>query len=155
MNEFFTGYYGAAADALLRYWQLTVDAVVKAGVHLHVGGEIPPGWMTDDVLRDCMKLFDEAEAAVSGQPEYLARVRKARLGIDLCAIKRHIASLRHVRFQNAKPEAVFLLPDAEKRVEDFIERTKDAGNICEGGAFGDYAVNLRKQLKSCSPNRNA
>ncbi|MBR3649139.1 MAG: DUF4838 domain-containing protein [Victivallales bacterium] len=82
MNEFFTGYYGAAADALLRYWQLTVDAVVKAGVHLHVGGDIPPGWMTDDVLRDCMKLFDKAEAAVNGQPEYLSRVRKARLGID-------------------------------------------------------------------------
>ena len=110
MNEFFTGYYGAAADALLRYWQLTVDAVVKAGIHLHVGGDIPPGWMTDDVLRDCMKLFDEAEAAVNGQPEYLSRVRKARLGIDLCAIKRHIASLRRVRFQNAKPEDVFLLP---------------------------------------------
>ena len=152
MNEFFTGYYGAAADALLRYWQLTVDAVVKAGIHLHVGGDIPPGWMTDDVLRDCMKLFDEAEAVVNGQPEYLSRVRKARLGIDLCAIKRHIASLRHVRFQNAKPEDVFLLPDAEKRVEDFIERTKDAGNICEGGAFGDYALNLRKQLKIEAPS---
>ena len=151
-NAFFTGYYGAAADALLRYWQLTVDAVVKAGVHLHVGGDIPPGWMTDDVLRDCMKLFDKAEAAVNGQPEYLSRVRKARLGIDLCAIKRHIASIRLVRFQNAKPEDVFLLPDAEKRVEDFIERTKDAGNICEGGAFGDYAVNLRKQLKIEAPS---
>ena len=129
-NEFFTGYYGAAADALLRYWQLTVDAVVKAGVHLHVGGDIPPGWMTDDVLRDCMKLFDEAEAAVSNQPECLSRVRKARLGIDLCAIKRHIASIRLVRFQNAKPEDVFLLPDAEKRKQLKIEAPSDTPELC-------------------------
>ena len=152
MNEFFTGYYGAAADALLRYWQLTVEAVKKAGLHLHTDGSIPPKWMSEETLRDCLKLFDEAMAAVKDQPEYLARVRRERLGLDLVALKWHAANIRRVRFENVKKEDVFLLPNAEQVMEEFIELTKDAGNICEGGAFGNYAVNLRNSMKIEEPS---
>jgi hypothetical protein len=79
IRDFLEGYYGAAAGPIEAYIKLLQDKVDRDNIHMHLYTNPAQGYLTDDVMAQAMTLFDQAEAAVKGDPELLERVRVARM----------------------------------------------------------------------------
>ncbi|MCR4906014.1 MAG: DUF4838 domain-containing protein [Clostridiales bacterium] len=86
-REFMEYYYGAAAPYLDQYLNLVCDTAEK---YDHVGFNDNPlhRFLEEDMLEKYFALFDQAAAAVIGDPARLMRVDKARLSIRWVALKR-------------------------------------------------------------------
>jgi len=78
-REFLQGTYGAAWEPIETYIELLHDKVQDDGIHMHLYTNPAMGYLTDDILAEAGRLFDQAEAAVSADPELLERVRVARM----------------------------------------------------------------------------
>ncbi len=79
IRDFLEGYYGAAAKPIGQYIALLQDKVDKDNVHMHLYTNPAQGYLTDEVMTEANRLFDEAEAAVKDNDELLERVRIARM----------------------------------------------------------------------------
>lgn len=85
MTSFMDGYYGPAGKYLYQYEKMREGALLGSGQRLWIYDS--PVSHKDGMLDEaCRKqyniLFDKAEAAVADQPEYLKRVRMARLPLQ-------------------------------------------------------------------------
>jgi len=80
IDEFLEAYYGPAAGPIRRYINLIHDQVRK-NPDLHVRIYSPPtaGYLTPEVIRESVRLFDDAERRVKDDPVFLHRVQVARL----------------------------------------------------------------------------
>lgn len=87
-REFMEYYYGAAAPALAKYLDMICDVCERENVH--VGFNDPPtdAYLREELLDAYDALFDEAAAAVAGDPLRLWRVEKNRLSIRWVRLKR-------------------------------------------------------------------
>ena len=89
ISDFMHEYYGAAGDNVLAYRRLLWEARRRKGSYIRWIPQTDAfDFVTEDVLAAAERLFDEAEEMVKGDSTLLARVRHARLGIDLLAICR-------------------------------------------------------------------
>jgi hypothetical protein len=79
IREFLEGYYGPAAEPIRQYIAMLHDKVEKENIHMHLYTNPAQGYLTDEVVRRGMALFDQAETAVKDNPELLERVRVARM----------------------------------------------------------------------------
>lgn len=135
MNEFLEGVYGKAAGPIRRYIDLLHDKVERENIHMHIWEGPNAPYLTDDILAEADRLWDEAEAAVADQPEVLQRVREARLSMDWVMIERTTkATTSPYRFEGdryvADVDAGF-----RKRVDRFFS-VAEAGGLTalnEGG----------------------
>jgi len=82
IDEFLAGYYQQAARPIRDYIDL-LHRQVRENPDLHVGIYADPsvGYLTPEVIQRSVALFDQAEAAVKGDPTVLHRVQVARLPI--------------------------------------------------------------------------
>jgi len=78
-QEFLQGYYGKAWEPLRDYIELLHDKVERDNVHMHLYTNPGQGYLTDAVMLEADRLFDEAEARAAGDAEILERVRVARM----------------------------------------------------------------------------
>ena len=90
LKEFTDGFYGPAGRHIRRYLQRLRRANTERPTYLN--------WhRTDRVYRlldaqavlNCHRIFDEAEGAIAGRRDLLARVRHARLSIDRLTVRRY------------------------------------------------------------------
>ena len=82
MNDFLSGYYGAAGKTIRQYIDLLREELIKGGKPLRIFGspnEAATTYLTPGLLSKYNLLFDEAEKLVSDSAEVLERVRIARL----------------------------------------------------------------------------
>ncbi|MCX6361254.1 MAG: DUF4838 domain-containing protein [Armatimonadetes bacterium] len=80
-REFCAAYYGSAAPQIMRYLDLMHDSVLaQDGVHVQIYTH-PSKYLTPALLASASGLFDDAEAAVRGDPVALHRVKVARLPV--------------------------------------------------------------------------
>ena len=79
IKDFLDGYYGAAAGPIYRYIRLLHDKVRNENIHMHLYTNPAQGYLPDEVVREAMALFDEAESAVKDDAELLERVRVCRM----------------------------------------------------------------------------
>ena len=89
-RHFCQGYYGAAAEPILRYIHMIEGAAVATDVDLFIYDS--PVSYKDNILRPTLlsrynALFDQAEAAVADDPVKLARVRRTRLPLQYSALE--------------------------------------------------------------------
>ena len=89
-HRFLTRYYGKAGWPIYKYIKLMEGAAVGTDVDLFIYDS--PVSYKDNILRpELMRrynaLFDEAEAAVAGDPVRLARVRRTRLPLQYSALE--------------------------------------------------------------------
>lgn len=77
INEFLDGYYGAAAPAIRRYFDLMHGA--SAGWNLTCFSKTDTPFHNFATLSQAEKLWRDAEAAVAGDAEVLARVQRGRM----------------------------------------------------------------------------
>lgn len=80
VEEFLTGFYGAAAPFLLEYLDLTAEAA--AGKRLHSYRQPNADWMNLETMNKATTLFNKAGEAVASDPVLAGRVERARLSLD-------------------------------------------------------------------------
>lgn len=90
VNDFLAGYYGPAAPALRKYYDLMHARVMDNHIHVRIYDPPSAPYLDDATLTRAEACFDEAEKAARTHPAYLARV------------KRDALSIRYVRLCQAK-----------------------------------------------------
>ena len=87
MDEFLTGYYGAAAAKPIRaYIDYLADFVVKYNVHAGIY-ENPQDVIPDAIIPTLDAFWDEAEALAENEDK-LARIQRSRLQMKLVKMQR-------------------------------------------------------------------
>lgn len=112
--EFCQYYFGAAAPAVLRYINLMHAAVAKSGDVLSEKTQADLAMYDLDFVVAADKLFDEAEAAVAGNPVMLAHVKAARMPVDYVVLLR-----RNEYAEEATRRKVSWQVDYDKRLARF------------------------------------
>ena len=90
LNDFLSGYYGAAGKPIRAYIDLMRDSLLKSGARLCIFGspnEAATSYLTPELITQYEKLFNDAEGAVRDQPQILERVRIARLPLDFAIME--------------------------------------------------------------------
>lgn len=121
LNEFSNAYYGAAAPAVVKYVN-ELHAAIKAypRFFLFLYGDPAQGfdsWLSGDKMVAWNKLFDDAEASISGDQQLVKRVHAARVGLDY-------ATLEYYRL-NKSPYLLSDISAIEKRLARFEQTTLD------------------------------
>ena len=95
-DDFLRGFYGPASSYISQYITTMHNALEQSGGTLGIYGYPYDGiqtYLTPDLIKTYIAVFDKAERAVSDQPEYLARVKLARLPLKFAILD---ISLRNV-----------------------------------------------------------
>lgn len=90
MNDFLRGYYGAASADIRKYIDEMREALLASGKQLRIFGspnEAAVSYLTPSLMIRYKQLFDDAEKAVSDDPEVLERVRTARLPLNFAIME--------------------------------------------------------------------
>jgi hypothetical protein len=88
LNEFLEGYYGAAAHPIRQYLDLIHDHVEKNNIHVNIWAHVDSPHLTDSLLQEADRLWEEAERLVAAEPEILRRVRLSRMSVDYAIVER-------------------------------------------------------------------
>jgi len=130
MQEFLEGYYGKAAPFIRDYIELIHREVPGRGIHFHIFDPPSKLDLSDEVIAEAERLFDEAEGAVS-DGDTLMRVKLARLPIW------------YVRMETAEK----LTPQLERITREFFRIAEENGitNISEGRSMDWYKNTIRKR----------
>lgn len=86
--EFCRGYYGAAAEPVLRYWD-ELERMVDACPDYEGFSQAPQYAYTAENLLRWSRLLDEAEAKVKDDASLVQRVRECRFGTDMQLLVRY------------------------------------------------------------------
>jgi len=131
IKEFLKGYYGNASKYLEEYFNIRQNALEKSGKGLIIYGHPSDGiesYMTPQLLQNHSKLFDKAEQAVADKPDYLKRVKYARLPVEFAMLenaKLHVSDDLYI-FKIVDNKVV-VNPEMKDRVNNFVRVAKDAG----------------------------
>ncbi len=96
IDDFVEGYYGPAGKYIRQYIDTMHDALDQSGGDLGIYGYPYDGintYLTPELIKTYESIFDEAEKAVKNKPDYLERVRIARLPLEFAILD---ISLRNV-----------------------------------------------------------
>ncbi len=122
IDEFMTGYYGAAAPALKEYEQL-----LQSAAHDRLGIDCfnqDHSYLKLTDMNRASELFDQALKAVVNEPELTLRVRREKLSLDYLWIQRYAWLKR----EGAAWQVPFGGPSEPKAAaENFIRDLKEAG----------------------------
>lgn len=80
-DDFFTGYYGAAAEPVRSYFDELQQQVTGDEVVLRIGHPITAPFLPDDFLERAAGLWAEAERRVADDPDALRRVKLSALPV--------------------------------------------------------------------------
>ena len=140
MSEFLEGYYGQAAGPIRKYIDLLHDRVERENIHVNIW--VPPSHphLTDDLLVEADKLWQQAEEAVAGDAAVLRRVQLSRMSVDYAIVER----------ARGAPDKPPLGPLAARRFGPFTEtlRSCDLTRLMEWQTLdkGDYRKKLAAAL---------
>ena len=145
VNEFLTGYYGAAAPYLSEYLSLMSSAVRRSGTYLgYYSGNTKDTtkWLTLDDLSRATRLFGDAVDAVQNDPVLCERVRRERLPVDVVWLQRY----DEFKHQAVREGREFLGPqDPVAACEEFLRVSEKYG--ASGILFEKLAEELRLKCR--------
>lgn len=142
IDDFMTGYYGEAGKFIRRYFDLTHAELNKSGLALSMDGEPSAhsnGFLSEKLLTEYNKIFDEAEKAVMNNPDILLRVREARLPLMYAQLKLGYGTVNERKrvaadfFDLAKQTDLWMLSEVDWRddqsgnIEMFKEKLGKSG----------------------------
>jgi alpha-L-fucosidase len=132
IDDFLRGYYGGAAPFIRRYIDTMHDALAASGEDLLIYGYPWPsrnGYLSPDAMETYDSLFNLAEDAVKGEPDYLFRVQTARLPLQFAQLEQakvHATGARGCFTENGDGTRS-VRPEIESLLATFVERCKKAG----------------------------
>ncbi len=128
INEFMEGYYGDAAPYVHSYFNLLHNEAILSGDRLDIYGS--PVWhaqsfLSKEKLEQYNALFDKAELMVAFKPEYLRRVKVARLPIQYATLEIARTDLFSDRGWYVRRGTKFVIKKQMKELlEDFHDRCR-------------------------------
>ena len=152
--EFLAGYYGPAAPHLQAYLDLVGQAARQRDVYLRCYMPDTSSWFPLDDMNRATRLFEQAAAAVAGDPVLSARVRRERMPLDHAWLLRYHSLRRAARSVKAE----FLGPaDPAALAEEYIQLAHrwKAGQYREGAPFAEYEDLLRRRFRPAGPPPDA
>ncbi len=162
IDDFVEGYYGPAGKYIRQYIDTMHDALDQSGGDLGIYGYPYDGintYLTPELIKTYESIINEAEKEVENIPDYLERVRIARLPLEFAILD---ISLRNVNdeltyFEKSedkwKPREDMLV-----RLNEFTERAKEAGitRYWEHGNYpDDYKATVERYVNSSMQNHLA
>ncbi len=138
IDEFVTGYYGAAAPYIRQYIRILHDTAEKSGAPLRISASPNAPFFTLDFLAAAEGLFRQAEAAAAGDPDVLNRVQVARLPV------RYLWAVRWYDFQGEARRRRLPWPGPADYVENAktfmaIARRNHVTKLSEGRSIDSFA----------------
>ena len=88
MSEFLEGYYGKAAAPIRAYIDLLHDNAEQKNIHVAIYGRADQPALDDELLVKANRLWQQAEAAVAGEPTCSHRVKRSRMSVDYAILER-------------------------------------------------------------------
>ncbi len=127
MDEFLNNYYGDAGPYIRRYIDVMHETLVKSGMQLNIFGDpvdAKDAYLSAEMMPQYNQLFDDAEKAVSNDPELLRRTRVARLPVMYAAIQIGRTEIDTPRslYQRDIKGIVTGKPEMKALVNRFVER---------------------------------
>ncbi len=137
ITEYLDGVYGPAAKPIRAYMDLLSDKVEAEKIALPIYGSRTPKYLTLDVLQAADALWEQAEAAVADQPDFLKRVRIARLSLDYAYIEHYRHKPNTMVTYEGNPrrgKVIGIDPAYAARIRRFLEYFPSSGitHIREG-----------------------
>ncbi len=81
VGDFLAGYYGPAAPALRKYYDLMHSRVMDNHIHVHIYDPPSAPYLDSETLAAAEGCFEEAQRAARIHPEYLRRVKRDALSL--------------------------------------------------------------------------
>ncbi len=133
MDEFLTGYYGAAAPSLRRYIDLVQDSFLAENRALSTFNT-DLFFFTPDVMNQSVTLFDEALKAVQDNERLTQRVQRERLSLELARLYQYQTLIRQARSEGKE---LLGNPNLRQAMRDLVESAQALGitNFQEGIRF--------------------
>ncbi|MCB0753647.1 MAG: DUF4838 domain-containing protein, partial [Ignavibacteriae bacterium] len=154
INEFLTGYYGNAASDLRQYFDKIEKAVIDSDNGLIIYGYPTSGmesYLTPQLLKEYSRIFDAAEKSVENQPEYLERVKIARLPLEYAILEIAKRNASDDLYIFKIEDTTFTVnPKMKERLNNFVTIANKAGikNLHERGTSPDeYFAEMNKYFK--------
>ena len=125
MNDFLSGYYGAAGKTIRQYIDLLREELIKGGKPLRIFGspnEAATTYLTPNLLLKYNLLLDEAEKLVSDSAEILERVRIARLPLMYATMEQ---AKKNFTGQNGLFEKVNGKWEAKTQIRNMVDEFTD------------------------------
>jgi hypothetical protein len=155
MNGFLFGYYGNAGTHIRNYITLMKNELVKSGYKLWIYGDpIEPmkNYLSLDLIDRYNNIFDDAELSVSDQPEYLERVKIARLPLEYAMLEQaKVISDEQSGLVIKTNEAKYIPnPKIDKWLNDLFLYTKNMKDVLlnEKGLTVDGYISRYKRMLS-------
>jgi len=117
-RKFISGYYGKkAAPFLLEYFDVLINKAESTGNRIEYSMESTDNWLDYETLCQATALFDKAIAAVADEKEFVRRLHRERLPLELVWLRGYPAFKRIAEIKGEK----FLGPaDPEKACMEFF-----------------------------------
>ncbi len=155
IDDFVKGYYGSAGKYIRQYIDTMHDALEQSGGDLGIYGYPFDGidtYLTPELIKEYEQVYDKAEKAVADSPEYLKRVKIARLPLEFAILD---ISLRDVNedltYFTKQNEKWIIREDMLERLEVFTILAKKAGiaRYWEHGNYpDDYKATVERYVNS-------
>lgn len=160
MEDFCMGYYGDAGEYILQYIRTMHDNLDETGGDLGIYGYPYDGintYLTPTMMDQYSSIFDQAEKAVESQPEFLQRIKIARLPLEFAILD---ISLRDVNedlsYFSKEDDTWVVKEDMLSRLDELTALAKQAGiaRYWEHGNYpDDYSETVRRYATtSMQPN---
>lgn len=144
-TEFLDAYYGPAAKPIRSYLDLLHDHVEQKNIHVVIWAPPTSPHLTDELLTEADRLWQEAERLAATDAAVLRRVQIGRMSVDYAIVERVRAAAGK---QGTAPPP--LAPLAAARFKPFIEMLGTSGltNLREGQRLNlaDYRDKLAAAL---------
>jgi hypothetical protein len=160
MNDFLNGFYGQAGKHIRRYIDALTGNLVKSGGKLWIYDNPvaeKENYLTPAYMAEYNRIFDEAEKSAANEPEYLKRVKIARLPLAYAALEQaKVAGYAEGGTFKKIAEGKFITdPQIEKYLDELLEETKqdtfvlihEKGLTAEGYVTR-YRTMLNKSMKN-------
>ena len=150
VSEFLAGYYEEAGPFLGQYITALHDECERTNHFLGIGSSPSAPFLNLKTMTRAEKLFNRAEAAVSGKPDVLDRVRVARMPL------RYVWAVRWREFQREAKLAGVEWPGPESYLQNCrtfydLGREHGFGKLSEGRPFESFAQRTIQLNRKTSP----
>ena len=132
IDDFCNGYYGKAGPYIRKYIDTMRDALLESEFRLDIFGS-PEGarnsYLTEELIKEYRNIFDNAEKIVQNEPEYLERVKVARLPVMYAQIQISRTEVNTSRslYKYDEDGQLFIDPEIPLLLNSFVETIRKAG----------------------------
>lgn len=149
VDEYCRAYFGEGGPVVMQYIDLMHAAAAKSGDILGQRFQVDIAMYDLDFVTAADALFDKAEAAVANEPETLAHVRQARMGVDYVILIR-----RNEYAAEAAKRGVLFNIDAERRRARFDQAVADnkVTQYHQGGKMNELATLMSIERTTPAPH---